>query len=202
MTTTKTTKPRVSVKRIFAETVGMNITDASEYQYQPGHTGKLTIFAIDDEYWTVSKTRPTWSDLNWQKHSDQFFAERAGTTIWIAKMNSTAAPWVNPATELVAIRKDVWNSIAFFIEGQANLGTFEAEKPELHRAVCQLARCIESERERLAAAKPSHEQLANSDANDALKSAVEMLERIASGKSYSATEFYERLQTIKTAVRD
>jgi hypothetical protein len=51
--------------------------------------------------------------------------------------------------EFITVRKDVWDALAFFVEGAAILGTFECERPELHRNICQLARCVESERERL-----------------------------------------------------
>jgi hypothetical protein len=49
--------------------------------------------------------------------------------------------------EFVTVRKDVWDAVAFFIESAAHLGTFQAERPEAHQHVCQLALLIESERE-------------------------------------------------------
>jgi hypothetical protein len=46
------------------------------------------IYAIGNDYWTASKTKPTWEGLKWVAHKDQFWAEQAGTTIWKADMNS------------------------------------------------------------------------------------------------------------------
>ena len=56
-----------------------------EARYQPTRYARPAIYAIGDAYYATSKTRPT-ADVGgvWVRHADQFFAERAGTVLWVA----------------------------------------------------------------------------------------------------------------------
>lgn len=86
-----TTRKRRPAASILAATFGWDSGEMAAYRYQYGRTGKLAIYTVDDSYWTVSKTKPDWSGLDWQKHTDQHFAEQSGTTVWRAHMNSGEA---------------------------------------------------------------------------------------------------------------
>ena len=86
VTTTK--KVRVNAAAIIAGTIGFDAADIKDYRYQYRHTGKLAIYAVGQEYFTVSKTKPDWSGLKWEPCKDQFWAEQAGTTVWQAAAES------------------------------------------------------------------------------------------------------------------
>jgi hypothetical protein len=48
---------------IVAQTFGWDAAEMREYRYQDTRTGKLAIYTIGNNYFTVSKTKPTWDDL-------------------------------------------------------------------------------------------------------------------------------------------
>jgi hypothetical protein len=68
-------------------TLSMNRSELSSYRYQPGRTGKESIYTVSGFYWCAKKTKPIYGgeDFEWEHHTDQFWAEKAGTIIWRAK---------------------------------------------------------------------------------------------------------------------
>ena len=69
---------RINRPRILAETLGMDLAEL------------LPLWAIDNEYFTVSKTAPKPSEVGgeeyeWSPLVDQFFAQPHGTVVWAAK---------------------------------------------------------------------------------------------------------------------
>jgi hypothetical protein len=71
---------------IVAQTFGWDAAEMREYRYQDTRTGKLAIYTIGNNYFTVSKTKPTWDDLGWQEYPDQFWAKQSNTVIWFAEV--------------------------------------------------------------------------------------------------------------------
>jgi hypothetical protein len=67
-------------------TIGMTPQELREYRYHAGKTSRA-VYAIGDVYYTQGKTRPVMLGMDWIKHSDQYHAERANTSIWTAKSN-------------------------------------------------------------------------------------------------------------------
>jgi len=54
----------------------------SEYQYQSTRT-KKPIFTAGDDYYCMSSTKPTDEvGSDWTLHTDQFWAEQAGSKLW------------------------------------------------------------------------------------------------------------------------
>jgi hypothetical protein len=73
----------MSPKYALAATLGLDLTELSEYRYKATRTIKA-IYAIED-YWCASSTIP--KDQvggTWEKHDDQFWAEQANTIVWRA----------------------------------------------------------------------------------------------------------------------
>ncbi len=72
-------------------TLGMDTSEMRDYQYQPGVFPRA-VYAIGNTYFCVGKTAPKGStmkhlgSLDWQKHNDQFWAEKSGTVIWEATL--------------------------------------------------------------------------------------------------------------------
>lgn len=58
----------------------------NEYQYQAGRT-KKQIFTAGGDYFCMSATKPT-DDVGkgWELHTDQFWAEKAGSKLWRSKV--------------------------------------------------------------------------------------------------------------------
>jgi hypothetical protein len=58
----------------------------NEYQYQPTRTGTEKIYTEGGDYYCAKKTKPkTEVGQPWEKHSDQFWAEKAKTVVWVSK---------------------------------------------------------------------------------------------------------------------
>lgn len=76
-------KPRSST--ILATTFGWDLNEVKEYQYKSTRT-KQPIYSIGQQYFAVSQNKPT-DDVGgeWKKYSDQFFAERYNTVIWVCE---------------------------------------------------------------------------------------------------------------------
>ena len=76
-----------------AGTIGLEISELIESQYQPGRFPRA-IYAVGERYYCTGNRPPKpegmqhLSDLAWTKHSDQFWAEKAGTVIWVAKADT------------------------------------------------------------------------------------------------------------------
>lgn len=73
-----------STATVIAETFGLDVSDVRDYRYQATRT-KRPIFAIGDRYYTTGGTPPK-DEVGgaWVAHSDQFFARRGGTTLWVS----------------------------------------------------------------------------------------------------------------------
>lgn len=86
-TTTAPTK-RTSTANIIASTMGWDISEPADYRYQPTRT-RQAIYAVGNRYLAVGKREPK-DDVGgpWQRHTDQFFAERAGTVLWVSEMTT------------------------------------------------------------------------------------------------------------------
>lgn len=73
---------------IIAATFSTDAESVREAVYQPTRTRRL-VYAIGDRYYAVSKTVPTDAvGTPWRRHSDQFFAERAGTVLWVCDVRA------------------------------------------------------------------------------------------------------------------
>jgi hypothetical protein len=73
----------MSPKYALAATLGLDLSELSEYRYKETRTIKA-IYSIGD-YWCASSTIPNDQVGGpWEKHDDQFWAERANTIIWRA----------------------------------------------------------------------------------------------------------------------
>ena len=69
---------------IIAETLGMDAAGIEEYRYQSTRT-KQPVYAIGDNYYTVSKAIPAVPGYKWEPLADQFWAARENTVIWTGK---------------------------------------------------------------------------------------------------------------------
>jgi hypothetical protein len=71
--------------KVIAYTLGIDPVELSDYRYQPGRT-RRAIYGIGEHFYCQGKTPPT--DLVdrgavWERHADQFWAERARTVLWV-----------------------------------------------------------------------------------------------------------------------
>jgi hypothetical protein len=72
--------------QIIAQTFSTDVAYVRDCRYQPGHTIS-PIFTIGDDYYTVT-TRgfpPKDREYSWERHADQFIANAANKTLWVAK---------------------------------------------------------------------------------------------------------------------
>jgi hypothetical protein len=79
--------PRKIVKpgaMILASTFGWDVRDMSSYRYQSTTRTKGAIYAIGQQYFTVSATKPTSEGLVWREYGEQFWAKQYDATIWVA----------------------------------------------------------------------------------------------------------------------
>jgi hypothetical protein len=70
---------------VIAHTLEIDPVELRDYRYQPSQT-RRAIYGIGERYYALGKRPPT--DLVgrgavWERHSDQFFAERANTVLWV-----------------------------------------------------------------------------------------------------------------------
>ena len=70
---------------IIAATFGTDSSGFEEYRYQPTRTSRA-IYTLGD-YYAVGKTAPK-DDVGqpWEKHPDQFWAEKYNTVLWVSKV--------------------------------------------------------------------------------------------------------------------
>lgn len=67
----------MTTKSIIAATYSVDVSDVGDhYQREKG------VYVMGDDYLTCAKERPA-DGRNWQRHADQFWAEQAGTVLWI-----------------------------------------------------------------------------------------------------------------------
>lgn len=71
-----------------AATLGMDVAELREYRYQPTRTA-IPVYAIGDTYYCVSQTNPgNLNGMNWERMSDQFWAEMAKTVCWKSEVEA------------------------------------------------------------------------------------------------------------------
>lgn len=72
---------KTSTREAMAGTLRLAIDELDDYEYQPGRESRK-IYAVGDYYYCLGKKPPGDTDLKWERHPDQFWAERAGTVAW------------------------------------------------------------------------------------------------------------------------
>lgn len=77
--------PRPSARTALAATLGMDSRELSEYRYKDTRTTRA-IYCAGGAFWATGKTAPA-DDVGekWVKAPEQFWAEKAGTIVWMAK---------------------------------------------------------------------------------------------------------------------
>jgi hypothetical protein len=80
---------KISAKSALASTIGLEISELKEYEYQHGRTAR-SIYAVGDWYFCAGMKPPREPDMKWERHPDQFWAERAGTVVWQAHSGATS----------------------------------------------------------------------------------------------------------------
>jgi len=75
----------MSTNAVIAATFGWESSEVRDYRYQQ-YTAPA-VYAVGNEYFAVSKKMPRHSDIGgtWKPHSDQFFASKEGTTLWVCE---------------------------------------------------------------------------------------------------------------------
>jgi len=75
----------MNAKEILAATLGWDIGEVSECRYQ--RYAAPAVYSIGNQYFAVNKTKPKHDDVGgeWQPHTDQFWAEPDGTTVWVCE---------------------------------------------------------------------------------------------------------------------
>jgi len=74
------------MKRIIADTLGLDLSELEDYRYQSTQSARA-IYAIGDCYYAVGKTPPS-NGWAWTEHKDQFFATSRNTKVWVCKVAS------------------------------------------------------------------------------------------------------------------
>ena len=77
---------RKQAATVVAETIGWDVADVRECQYQPSRYSSPSVFAIGDRYFAVHSAKPR-HDLGgeWREHDDQFFAKGTQRKVWVAE---------------------------------------------------------------------------------------------------------------------
>lgn len=71
----------MSPRDALASTLGIDLAELIDYEYQPGrYVGK--VYTIGEFYYCARRHPVVIDGINWEKHEDQFFAERAKTVVW------------------------------------------------------------------------------------------------------------------------
>lgn len=79
----------ISPRTAIAATLGLDVSELSEYRYQETRT-HVAVYAVDNDFFIASKRRPKFhpthhlSSLQWTLHPDQFWARQARTFVWTA----------------------------------------------------------------------------------------------------------------------
>lgn len=80
----------ISNKAALAATLGLTLSELSEYRYQPTRA-RMPIYTFGGYYWATGQRVPKYGTdegLTWEQHPDKFWGEQAHTIIWRA--NETA----------------------------------------------------------------------------------------------------------------
>ena len=78
-----------------SNTLGLDSGELAEYQYQPGRFSRAVYSFGDNRYFCLGKRPPKSNEMGhfvellWKPYSDQFWAEKANTTIWVAESIAT-----------------------------------------------------------------------------------------------------------------
>jgi len=74
---------------VVAETIGWDVSEVREYQYQPSRLSSPAVFAIGDRYFAVHPTKPR-HDLGgeWREHDDQFFTRGTERKVWVLEAST------------------------------------------------------------------------------------------------------------------
>ena len=74
---------------IIATTFNIDAHSVTEYRYQ--RYANPAVYAIGDRYFAVCSRKPNHAvGGEWVAHNDQFFAEPAGTTLWVCNAGVAA----------------------------------------------------------------------------------------------------------------
>lgn len=73
---------RANTKTIIASTFGWDISEVDAYRYQSTRT-KQAIYSVGDLYLAVGKDKPVDFGPHWVAYGDQWFAQKAGTVLWV-----------------------------------------------------------------------------------------------------------------------
>ena len=76
---------RISSRTALAGTLGVDTTDLEDMRYKPTRTA-CAIYATETHYYAAHKAMPKDQvGKEWKRHPDQFWAEKAGTVIWVCE---------------------------------------------------------------------------------------------------------------------
>lgn len=81
-------KNRMTAANIIASTFLMDLGEMSEYRYQPTRYTSPAVYCFgDNTYYAASAAKPKHRGLGgeWERHPDQFWAERAGSVLWFVR---------------------------------------------------------------------------------------------------------------------
>ena len=71
------------MKNIVAHSLGIDPPELSDCRYKSTRTTRA-IYAVGQHYYAQGKTAPTDKvGGDWRRHTDQFWAEKAGTVLWV-----------------------------------------------------------------------------------------------------------------------
>lgn len=74
---------KISSRTALAGTLGCDTSELEDMRYKSTRT-TCAIYATETHYYAARKTMPKDQvGKPWRKHTDQFWAEKAGTVIWI-----------------------------------------------------------------------------------------------------------------------
>jgi len=75
---------RANTKTILASTFGWDVSEVDHYRYQSTRT-KQAIYSVGDLYLAVGQNKPKEFGPHWAAYGDQFFAQKAGTVLWVLR---------------------------------------------------------------------------------------------------------------------
>ncbi len=80
---------RTSGAAVIAATFSTDVGSVSEQRYQPTRYAGPAVYSIGERYFAAFATKPRHAvGREWEKHADQFFAQRAGTVLWVCDMQA------------------------------------------------------------------------------------------------------------------
>jgi hypothetical protein len=78
-------KGRAAARTALAATLGMDSRELSDYSYKAGRFDRA-LYCAGGWFWAIGPAAPK-ADVGgpWERHTDQFWAEKAGTVVWRSK---------------------------------------------------------------------------------------------------------------------